>query len=1132
MNRPTKTWPIDLRHIAERALGKQAGHQLWKKYQSAFPAEYQALVSPRYALKDMLHLEQIPASNNQCISLLNPDKKIDHYRLHFYSREPRYLDEYIPVLENMHLRVMDQVQFAVTVDGVALFIKSFTIKSAKNHGASFSKLRSRMLETIRVMMDGKVENDALNKLCVITGMAWQEIDVLRAYRNYYLQLGHRTTRVSVHHALINNPQVALCLFNYFEARFRPDPDWDDPVIREEQASFPLRLQLLEGIASVSDINDDRILRTLFNLIDATMRCNFHLRRDSADYFIAFKINSLGIIDMPAPKPQNEIYVHAVYMEGIHLRSGKISRGGIRWSDRPDDFRTEILGLMQTQISKNALIIPTGAKGGFVVKKSNLKHSLPSSSLGTREAGKKAYLTLIHGLLDLTDNYIGDKVVKPRNIVCYDDPDPYLVVAADKGTAQFSDIANAVSAEYQFWLGDAFASGGSRGYDHKALGITARGAWECIKRHFREIGKASAPAHAPYLRPVGKDIQSEAFTVVGIGSMDGDVFGNAMLLSPYIRLLAAFSGQHIFIDPDPSDTDAAFNERKRLFELPGSSWDDYDRTLISAGGGVYPRSSKDIPVSAELKKWLGIRYKSLDGESMIRYLLTAPMELLWLGGIGTYVKASTEKHEDVGDRANDNVRVDAADLRAIVVGEGANLGFTQKARIEYNLKGGRINTDAVDNSAGVDTSDHEVNLKIFLVGLQKKKLIADYQPLFISMTQDVCRLVLADNIAQSLCLSLEQWRCEENAAVYLQLAERLEAAGSFDRAVECFPPTKEILSRPGQVITRPELAVLMAASKMYLTQLMQDQPGLLQEEYFSRYLQAYFPEQLSEQYANYLSGHPLAREIKSTLISNKLVNQAGCGFLSLDTDSKNIPDHVTCYLTFDQALDGDALRQAISALDNKVAADRQYRLLMLLENTLIGFCRWAFMQGRKIRPNEQTIACYRRHLKDYEQYFKSDYAEFGEQLAQYRLDGIPDQLALNIAFISSLSDFPLIVSFAVEAGQSFVTILKLFNEIIRYLGLDEVNDQLAKMPIHDYWEQNVLNELQEDMKRVVGLVIKGILASKAQTCADYFDRPDQQPKINRYWRIYQEINNALPVNLFPYIALAKELGHLVDGNLNT
>ncbi|TAK63041.1 NAD-glutamate dehydrogenase domain-containing protein [Methylobacter sp.] len=1127
MNRPIKTWSRALQLIAERALGKQAGHQLWKKYQSAFPAEYQSLVSPRYALKDMLYLEQIPASNSQCISLLNPGKKIDYYRLHFYSRQPRYLDEYIPVLENMHLRVMDQVQFPVTVDGVTLFIKSFTIKGAKNHVVSFSKLRSRMLETIRVMMDGKVENDALNKLCVITGMAWQEIDVLRAYRNYYLQLGHRTTRVSVHHALLNNPQVALCLFNYFEARFRPNPDWDDPVIREEQASFSLRLQLLESIATVSDINDDRILRTLFNLIDATMRCNFHLRRSLSDYFIAFKINSLGIIDMPAPKPQNEIYVHAVDMEGIHLRSGKISRGGIRWSDRPDDFRTEILGLMQTQISKNSLIVPTGAKGGFVVKKNGSK----LSSLRFKEVGKKAYLILIHGLLDLTDNYLDDQVVKPQNIVCYDDPDPYLVVAADKGTAQFSDIANAVSAEYQFWLGDAFASGGSRGYDHKALGITARGAWECIKRHFRELGKASVSAHVPHLRPVGKDIQSEAFTVVGIGSMDGDVFGNAMLLSPYIRLLAAFSGQHIFIDPNPSDTKAAFNERKRLFELPGSSWNDYDRTLISAGGGVYPRSSKDIPVSAELKKWLGIRYKSLDGESLIRYLLTAPMELLWLGGIGTYVKASTEKHEDVGDRANDNVRVDAADLRAIVVGEGANLGFTQKARIEYSLKGGRINTDAVDNSAGVDTSDHEVNLKIFLVGLQKKKLITDYQPLFISMTQDVCRLVLADNIAQSLCLSLEQWRCEENAAVYLQLAERLEAAGSFDRAVECFPPTKEIMSRPGQVITRPELAVLMAASKMYLTQLMQDdQPGLLQEEYFNRYLQAYFPEQLSKQFADYLPAHPLAREIKATLISNKLINQAGSSFLSLDSDSKNIPHHVTCYLTFDQVLDGDALRQAISALDNKVAADQQYRLLMLLENTLIGFCRWALMQGRKIRPTEQTVTCYTRHLKDYEQYFKNEYAESDEQLAQYRQDGIPDQLALNMAFISSLTDFPLIVSLAVENGQNFVTILKLFNEIIRYLELDEVNDQLAKMPIHDYWEQNVLNELQEDMKRVIGLIIKGILASKALTCADYFDRPDQKHKINRYWRLYQEINNALPVNLFPYITLTKELGHLVDGSL--
>jgi glutamate dehydrogenase len=473
-------------------------------------------------------------------------------------------------------------------------------------------------------------------------------------------------------------------------------------------------------------------------------------------------------------------------------------------------------------------------------------------------------------------------------------------------------------------------------------------------------------------------------------------------------------------------------------------------------------------------------------------------------------------------------VDAVGIGASVVGEGANLGFTQKARIEYSLKGGLINTDAVDNSAGVDTSDHEVNLKILLVGLQKKNLIADYQPLFISMTDDVCRLVLADNIAQSLCLSLEQLRCEEGSAVYLQLSERLEAAGFFDRAEECFPQTKEVMSRPGLTITRPEFAVLMAASKMYLTQLIQEQSALLQEECCSCYLHAYFPEQISKQYPSHLSGHPLAHEIKATLISNKIINQAGCGFLSLSESSENTLDHATCYLAFDRVLGGDGLRRAIAALDNNTPTGLQYQLLIQLENTLAGFCRWALMQGRKIRPNEQTVDCYRRHLKDYEQYFKSDYTEYSEQMEQYRQDGIPEQLAFSMVFIASLNDFPLIVSLAAETAQDFVATLKLFNEITRYLGLDVVNDQLGKIPMHDVWERKVLNELQEDVKRVVGRVIKAILASKLETCADYFEQPDQQDKVSRYRRVYQEINSGLPVNLFPYIALTKELGRLVDG----
>jgi glutamate dehydrogenase len=1113
MTKQTKSWQDALKVFIERALGKQTGDPLWQKYHVLFPLDYQTLISPRYALNDVLQLERLIASNCESISLLKPYLNHPHYRLHFYSLQERYLDEFIPVLENMHLRVMDQVQFTFTIGGVAATIKSFTIRAAKSQCAPFSLLKSRLLEAIQVVMEERAENDGLNKLCVLTGMDWQEIDVLRAYRNYYLQLGNRTTRASFHHAFINNPQAALGLYNYFDARFKPNPDWEDPAVREEQALFPLRLQLLESIDSVSDFNDDRILRTVFNLIDATVRSNFHQRRSQQDYFVAFKINSLGVIDMPAPKPQYEIYVHGIDMEGIHLRGGKISRGGIRWSDRIDDFRTEILDLMQTQINKNALIIPTGAKGGFVVKGNGSKQDF-------KEAGKRAYRRLMRGLLDLTDNYRDDTIVSPVGIVTHDDPDPYLVVAADKGTAQFSDIANAVAAEYHFWLGDAFASGGSRGYDHKALGITARGAWTCVQRHFRELGK---------------DIQQEAFTVIGIGSMDGDVFGNGMLLSPCIRLLAAFSGQHIFIDPTPSECDRPFKERKRLFELSGSTWNDYDRSLISQGGGIYSRSAKDIPVSIELRKWLGIRYKFIDGESLIRNLLVTPVELLWLGGIGTYVKASTEKHEDVGDRSNDNVRIDACDLGAKVVGEGANLGFTQKARIEYSLQGGRINTDAVDNSAGVDTSDHEVNLKILLTGLQKKKVIADYQALFIDMTAAVCQLVLADNVAQSLCLSLEQLHSvgigAENSVVFLQVAERLEAAGFLDRAVESFAQTKEIQSRPGQSISRPELADLMATSKMYLSEHLKNHAAQLGDECYDRYLQAYFPTQLSAPFKKHLSDHPLANEIKATVISNKIINQAGCGFLSLDVDIENGStfDTVNCYLAFDQILQADALRQAIAALDNKIAADKQYQLLLLLEQTLADFCRWAVAHGRTIRPDTDTINCYSRYLKDYEEHVNQHSTDHWQgQLNQYQQTQIPATLAQKLVFVANIQDFPFIVLLVTETQQDFTTILTLLNDITHTLGLDEIQQQLVKMPVRDVWERKVANDLQEELQHITGQLLKKILLHQIGTCSNYFELPIEKQQIKHYRQIYLEIQKTSPVNLLPYVALLRALKNSIEG----
>jgi glutamate dehydrogenase len=1098
LNRLARPWDLKFRMVLERAFGKQDAGRLWRKYRSAFNADYRSSMPPRYAVKDLLQLENVLRDKGLHIDLLSPCQNNRHYRLQFYSGRERFLDEYLPALANLNLRLIDQVQFAVCVDGVKLFIKSFEIEAAPAQTEPLHRLKARLLEAVRAIFDNRVDNDALNGLLLLTGMTWKQIDVLRAYRNYYLQLGFQSARASFHRALSNNPQIAKCLFDYFEVRFRPDAAWDDALVREEQGLFPIRMRLLAGLDSVPDINDDRILRTLFNLIDATMRSNFHLRRDSNDYFLAFKINSLGIIDMPAPRPEFEIYVHAEDMQGIHMRGGKIARGGIRWSDRPDDFRTEILGLMQTQITKNALIVPTGAKGGFVVKRLAEGESF-------KDAGKKTYLRFIRGLLDLTDNYVDEQAARPPGIVAYDGNDPYLVVAADKGTAQFSDIANGVSAEYRFWLNDAFASGGSQGYNHKALGITARGAWECVKRHFRELGK---------------DIQTEPFAAVGIGSMDGDVFGNAMLLSPTLKLLAAFSGQHIFIDPDP-DPERSLLERKRLFDLPGSSWDDYDRGLLSKGGGVYRRDAKDINISPELKKWLGIRYRTLDGESLIRYLLTARVDLLWLGGIGTYVKAGTEKHEEVGDRGNDNVRVDANALQARVVGEGANLGFTQKARIEYALAGGKINTDAVDNSAGVDTSDHEVNLKILLFALQKSHRISDYRALFTGLTDAVCRAVLFNNYAQSLCLSLDQRRNAEHPELFLQLAERLQSAGFLDFAVESFPPAKEILARPGTQLTRPELAVLMAAGKRLLTQQLQDQQPFIAADYCEQYLQAYFPEQIVLNYKDALASHPLANAIKATIISNRIINQAGCAFLAYCLESGNsaIVDAVGTYLTYDWVLEGQPLRQSIYALDNKIAAEQQYRLLLQLENALEDFCRWHLSHGKPLHPEQQTVDRYNGYLQEYQ--------ACCAQQAEQQPDGIPGDPAQRLTAIAKLQDFPLIVKLTEESEEALDKIMTLFNETVDYLDLRQVRERLAQIPLHDQWERKVLHNLRENLNATTGRLVIDRLKSGAKTCAEYFNAAARIQQYNRYKHVYQEAASASPVHLLPYTVLSKELEDILE-----
>lgn len=1105
LNRQCRPWLVHFRLLLDRTFGKQQAGRYWQKYQHSFGSDYQSTLPPRYALKDLLQCEELERGGRPSINLFAPCQGQEHFRLHFYSLEEQFLDEYIPVLGALNLRLVDQVQFTIMLGSQTLFIKSFSVQSAAGTCRPLYRLKSALLAMITAIMRKRVDNDELNRLLLLTGMSWQEIDVLRLYRNYCMQLNFHVTIASFHRALLNNPPLARSLYDYFEVRFRPAPEWEDAMLREEQGLFPIRLRLLQDIESVSDLNDDRILRTLFNLIDSTVRSNFHVRRNLDDYLIAIKINSLGVLDMPSPRPSYEIYVHAADMEGIHLRGGKIARGGIRWSDRPDDFRTEILGLMQTQMSKNALIVPTGAKGGFVVTKQRRGEEF-------RQAGKRAYQQLMRALLDLTDNYIDEQVNTLPGIVRYDAPDPYLVVAADKGTAQFPDVANAVAAEYRFWLGDAFASGGSKGYNHKSMGITARGAWESVKRHFRELDK---------------DIQTQTFNVVGVGSMDGDVFGNGMLLSRCILLRAAISGLHIFIDPAP-DPEVAYRERRRLFELPGSSWEDYQAELISEGGGVYRRDSKDIPVTKAVREWLGIRYKTLDGETLIRHLLTAPADLLWLGGIGTYVKASDQKHEEVGDRQNDTVRVDACDLKVRVVGEGANLGFTRQARIEFALSGGLINTDAIDNSAGVDTSDHEVNLKILLRELHRQGKVDDYQTLFDRLAESVAESVLADNYAQTLCLSLEQLRCNKQPEVYLELADRLSAAGLLDFVVESFPSTKTVMARDKIKLTRPELAVLMASAKRWLTQQLLEMPEFVSASCCDVYLLRYFPDSLVQRHGDSIAAHPLATAIKATCISNLLVNQAGCSLIAMaiELSTTEVAGLVSSYLAFDRILHGDQFRNSVFALDNRIDAAAQYRLLLEFETRLSDFTRWCVANNARLKPEIRLIDEYRGYLERFiaQAQTRVETRVYGDE------EPLPEALLQRLHFLASINDFPAIVKLAIDSHCEIEKIIELYHQTAELLALDSIRIQLDAIALQDAWERKMFTELRAGIARAQSRLVGLIVDSGCQTVRRYFSEESRQVCFQRYQHACQDLSASVHHRLMPYLVWHQELEALLRATI--
>lgn len=979
--------------------------ELFHKFKKSFSNTYKTKCSPNEAVEDIKYLLNLKDFSS---TLYVDDTKCT---IKIYSKRRILLTDIMPIIDNMGLKVNEEFIFAVTTDEATYFINSIYLAEIENREKFKSKYSKIIPELIVAVLSEKIENDVLNKLLIAECLAYKEIDFLRGVRNYIEQINHYFRRVSLNETLINNSKIAKLFIDYLYEKFDPE--------KKERDFRKIEDSILSLIDQVVLVQEDSILRHFYKVITSIVRTNYFIK--GRDY-ISFKISSKNLDILPEPKPLYEIYVHSFYTEGIHLRGGKVARGGLRFSDRPDDFRTEVLGLLKTQMVKNAVIVPVGSKGGFVVKKRFADKNKD------KEHVINQYKIFIRGLLDITDNYKGEKVVHPSNVVVYDEKDPYLVVAADKGTATFSDIANSISKDYGFWLGDAFASGGSTGYDHKKVGITAKGAWECIKRHFRELGK---------------DIQTEPFTVIGIGDMSGDVFGNGMLLSKQIKLIAAFNHIHIFVDPNP-DPEISYIERLRLFKLPGSTWRDYNQDIISKGGGVFERSAKKIKLTPEIIKLLNIQKDVVSGEELIRYILKAEAELLFNGGIGTYVKDDLETDEEAGDKANDNVRINASELKVKVVGEGGNLGLTQKARIRFALNGGLVNTDALDNSAGVDMSDHEVNIKILLNILLKNKELKDEKErnrLIVKLTPEVTKLVLRDNYLQSNVVSLDFLKSKKDLIYYKDTAEYLKEVGLLNFEIEEINFIKE--KRP---ITRPELCVLLAYTKIHLYHMTLNSFDLnnkvLKEEYLS-----YYPETLIKSYSKYFDYHKLKREITATVAVNKAVNQAGISsFIELyKRTGKPFANLIETYLFADRLLNTDKIRGKIEALDLKVDAKLQYLLFNELERTLKIAVSWLI--------NENNVSILNGNKKIFEEVCKKTVSnvtgeikkDYNNLLQYLRENGCSQGLAKEVCDIKFLK--PAFDLFEIVARNRFdinktikayYKIGEIFNLPLFIFGIKSVN----------------------------------------------------------------------------------------------
>ncbi|HKO66620.1 MAG TPA: NAD-glutamate dehydrogenase [Burkholderiaceae bacterium] len=1112
-----RRWEDDLREALNDEEGEGQAAPLYKRFGLAFPTAYEEAVSPRQAVADIRRLTTLDNESKSGLALNlyrpleGPPGRLG-FKL-YRSGAPIALSDSLPMLERMGVRVLSERGYQLTPEGGGpLWVHDFSLQLSGVDDIDAEVIAPLFEESFARVFEGIVENDDFNRLVLLAGLSADEIVVLRAYAKVMRQTGFALSQPFIETTLANHPRIARMLVALFKLRFDPS--------RADKGAAASQVNAIEqALDKVSSLSEDKALRQYLALINATLRTNYWRSGTGASgaagprrAFLSFKFDSARIPGLPEPRPLFEIFVYSTRFEGVHLRGGKVARGGLRWSDRPEDFRTEVLGLMKAQMVKNTVIVPVGSKGGFVLKK--------APPMADRDAylkeGVDCYRDYLRGLLDLTDNRVGDAIVPPPQVVRHDPDDPYLVVAADKGTATFSDYANGVSAEYGFWLGDAFASGGSAGYDHKEMGITARGAWESVKRHFRELGV---------------NTQTTDFTCVGIGDMSGDVFGNGMLLSRHIRLLAAFDHRHVFIDPDP-DVAASFAERERLFALPRSSWADYNQKLISSGGGIWARSEKSIPISPQAQTALGISASKLAPAELISAILRAPVDLLYNGGIGTYVKASAESHADVGDRANDVLRINGVELRCKVIGEGGNLGMTQLGRVEAALHGVKLYTDAIDNSAGVDTSDHEVNIKVLLSlpiadgELTEKQRNAQ----LVSMTDDVAALVLRDNYFQGQSLSVSGRIGPRLLDQQQRFVRFLEKQGRLNRTIEFLPSDDEIAERrlKGIPFTSPERAVLLAYSKMWLFDelLASDFP---EDPWVATALARYFPSVLKQKFGRYIERHPLKREIVATHVLNSMVNRVGSTFVHrlMETTGSTPPQIARAYLLTREIFGLVPVWQAIEALDNAVPDDLQSQMLIELGRRNVRATTWFLRSRRLAEPMAATIARFEPSASALLQFIAAapTNTPWRASIAQHEqalvAKGVPSPIALAVAASDTSFAALDIAEVAESSKQPLNVVATTYFSIGELLGLARLRAQVSALLSDGYWQGMAKAALGDDLAALQRELTADALQAGGQSAWEVA----QRPAVERAQRMLGELADTKSPDLAMLSVALRELRHL-------